>query len=415
MMSRLSSLEAEAGLIGAVLMESVKAQQCLGLKPEHFFDPTHAAIWRVVSELSHEGVAISVVTVAPRMQGALGDQTGEVLAGIAAGQCVPVQAPHYAKQIRALAARRQAALLFEQGIEEITNMDNEGEEVIAQAIGYLTNLSGEGARQSLSKRQVATSLVDGLSTEIPCYKTGIKGLDDVMGGGLYQGKFYGVAARKKVGKTILLGSVSHNLNMSGTKHLFIPFEMSPDEIEQRNAARACEFNSVKFLTRDDPEMGKKLAQYALSVPDNTIYEYHPGATLDDIRAMIARHVVKSGIKGVILDYWQLVGGKAPRDTEEYHLRNVAQSLAAIARREGLFILTAAQVNQDGNTRGGEGLKLACDQYFTLHREKDDHEAWMKMEESRYTVYRDVGSKNDPGLWMNKNGPHFEDNIGSMGF
>ncbi len=72
------------------------------------------------------------------------------------------------------------------------------------------------------------------------------------------------------------------------------------------------------------------------------------------------------------------------------------------------MLVAAQVNQTGNTRGGEGLKLASDMYFTLHREKGAQGAWLEMEETRYTLYTDVGSAQEPGLWLSKTGPHFVD-------
>ena len=71
-------------------------------------------------------------------------------------------------------------------------------------------------------------------------------------------------------------------------------------------------------------------------------------------------------------------------------------------------LDAAQLNQDGNVRGGEGLKLACDQYYALHREKDEAGAWLEMEESRYTLYQHVGSASVPGIWLHKIGPHFSD-------
>ena len=79
--------------------------------------------------------------------------------------------------------------------------------------------------------------------------------------------------------------------------------------------------------------------------------------------MVGRAIVRHGIKGVILDYWQLVGGKVRNESEEFHLRNIAQWLADTCRKHSIWALVAAQVNQEGNTRGGEGLKLACDVYF----------------------------------------------------
>ena len=83
-------------------------------------------------------------------------------------------------------------------------------------------------------------------------------------------------------------------------------------------------------------------------------------------------------------------------------------LTDLTRREGVFVIVAAQVNQDGNTRGGEGLRLACDLYSTLHRDKDDDGAWLEMGEIRISFYRNVGSKIDPGLILDPHGPHFRD-------
>ena len=151
-----------------------------------------------------------------------------------------------------------------------------------------------------------------------------------------------------------------------------------------------------------------VADYAITVPNHTIYEALPGGSFGDLRRVVARAIVRHRIKGLVLDYWQLVGGKEPRDTEEYHLRMVAQWVADTCRKHGLWVLVAAQVNQTGNTRGGEGLKLASDMYFTLHRDKGAQGAWLEMEESRYTLYTDVGSVHDPGLWLSNTGPHFVD-------
>ena len=243
---------------------------------------------------------------------------------------------------------------------------------------------------------------------MPCYQSGLTLLDRVIGGGFFPGKCYGIAARKKVGKTVLLGTISHNLNRAGVPHLFIAAEMSDSEIEQRNMARELGINSVRFLKRDRQSLHAPAQAYAAAVPDATFYERAPGATLDEVRRMVARAVIQRGIKGVILDYWQLVGGKERHETEEYHLRAVAQFLADACRRHGIWALVAAQVNQDGNTRGGEGLKLAVDVYFTLHRDKDSDHAWLEMEESRYVLYANVGSPDVPGLRLNKLGPFFED-------
>jgi replicative DNA helicase len=230
-----------------------------------------------------------------------------------------------------------------------------------------------------------------------------------MGGGLYAGKLYGFAARKKVGKTVLLGTISHNLHRAKVPHLFIALEMSPVEIEQRNAARELGINSIAFLRNPTRDLARRVSdEYAVGLGGYAVYESAPGASLDQVRGMISRAIVRNKIKGVVLDYWQLVGGKAKGESEEYHLRTVAQWLADTCRKHGLWAMVACQVNQEGNTRGGEGLKLACDLYFTLHRDKGSDGGWLEMEESRYAPYCNVGGEDGPGLWLHHNGPFFDD-------
>lgn len=123
--------------------------------------------------------------------------------------------------------------------------------------------------------------------------------------------------------------------------------------------------------------------------------------------MIGRARIR-GIKGVIVDYLQLVGGKRKQDTEEYHLRAVAQWLADMARQTGLWVLVACQLNQDGNTRGGEGLRLAADMYLVMHREQGQSGAWLEMADTRFTLNTNIGSEMIPAIWLRKRGPHFSD-------
>ena len=400
-LNRLESTEMEQVLLAAAFHENRVIDRVRFVRSDDFAYPLHQEIWDLALTMRERGEAVNPPMLAKVMEG-----SEKYLAEVYNTFAGTLVAESYAESIRDYANRRRLVVLAERTIERVTDLETPGDEVIATTIGDLQRLAGDGVRRSATKREVGEAIYDDLQTELPCFSTGIRGLDGVMGGGMFAGKLYGIAARKKVGKTILLGTISHNLNRAGVPHLFIAMEMSPKEIEQRNAAREGGFNSVAFLKRDDQNLSAKVADYVATQPDNTVFEHSPGASLDDIRAMIGRAIATRNVKGVILDYLQLVGGKSPRDTEEYHLRTVAQWLADIARREGIFVLVAAQVNQDGNTRGGEGLRLACDQYFALHREKDSQAAWLEMGESRYTMYQNLGGEFDPGLLLNGNGPHF---------
>ena len=106
-----------------------------------------------------------------------------------------------------------------------------------------------------------------------------------------------------------------------------------------------------------------------------LYEDAPGLTFDGLKDMVSRAVAKGKIKGYILDYWQLVGGKPKNKNTAEHLDEVAQWIADFARKHNIFAVVAAQINQEGNTRGGEGIRLAFDQVYQINREQGREEAW----------------------------------------
>jgi replicative DNA helicase len=310
------------------------------------------------------------------------------------------------RTIKDAAARRRLHDLAMGLAEQAHDVATTPEEMLATFIRQASSIARRPTAKT--KRQIALEIVEDLAREPDCYSTGMPILDRALGGGIYPAKMIGFAARKKVGKTVLLGTISDNLNRAAVKHLFISHEMAPKQIEQRNMARAGCFNPIQFLTRRHASLHEVAANYAIETPDHTVYEHRPGGTLEDDKRMVSSAIVNHGIKGVIIDYWQLIRGRRGQDTEEQHLGQVAQHLYDLCVAEGLWLLIAAQINQQGNTRGGEGLKLACDAYFTIHREKDQDAAWLEMEESRYVPYTNVGSDEKPGLIFVKNGPYFED-------
>jgi len=89
---------------------------------------------------------------------------------------------------------------------------------------------------------------------------------------------------------------------------------------------------------------------------------------------------------------------------------VAQFIADFGRTYNIWTLTFAQINQEGNTRGGEGIRLAFDQLYELHRENlAESYAWLEMMETRYTPWLNpYGDKDNPTLFMNERGPFYEE-------
>jgi KaiC/GvpD/RAD55 family RecA-like ATPase len=235
------------------------------------------------------------------------------------------------------------------------------------------------------------------------------GVSNEMNGGLIPTRMYGVGAETGIGKTVLLGSISENLNTQGRRHLHISLETPSEDIEIRNVARRMNVNAAQIYDSDQPEhqhVVNNADAYIAQVPDNTFFEWAPGATYDDIRRYIVHAIHKHGIEGVIIDYWQLIRGRERGQSEEGHMRDVANRLAALARRENIWILIAVQVDESGRVKISDSIKLACALYVRLMRAPNDTTAYFHTEKSNYTRLTDTGSASTPGMIFHHHGPHF---------
>ena len=288
-------------------------------------------------------------------------------------------------------------------IDELTFSD-----VKARMIGLCDDVK----TQSKSAKEVYHDIVSSLDKPCTFHSSGIAVLDTSLAGGFYDGFTYGLCGAEKSGKTTLAHTISYNMAKNKVPHMYIALEMGSKQIEQRNIARDLGINSLKFLTDY-----KSISKDILSVKPRECLWYFdaPGATLHEIISQITENMITHGIKGFILDYWQLVQGKQSRDTEEKHLRDVAQGLADFARRNNLFCVLLAQMNKEGRLFGGNGLRKACDQLYMIEQiENDDTARWLRMDATRYTMISHVGSESNPSLMLNKRiGPYFEEQGGGL--
>ena len=169
-------------------------------------------------------------------------------------------------------------------------------------------------------------------------------------------------------------------------------------------------NSLKFIN-NAADIKNRI--HGVSPNRHTVYLDMPGADLPSILHQVGVARLKYGIKGFIVDYWQLVEGQESRESEERHLRRVAQSISNFARRQKLWCILLAQMNQEGKLFGGNGLRKACDQlYFIETIEGLDDVRWLRMDASRYTPKSDVGGPSCPAFVLNKKtGPYIEQRHG----
>jgi len=259
-----------------------------------------------------------------------------------------------------------------------------------------------------TRRDVLRDIVDNYDKVGTAISTGYPRLDEAMGGGLYPGKFYIFAARKKVGKTMLLGGISRHLNRSANTHLWLALEMNGMELEQRQLSRDLKINPLAFLRHRETKLQDRVREIAGNgIADNVVYCDYPGIPLNQLAAIVADAVDQYAVTGVIIDFLQLVNG-GTGDNMSVHHDAVAYTCANLAKTLNIWVVAAAQLNQEHNFRGGEGALMAADQVYHLAECEKDGALYISLRESRYTRYMDVGTQDDPGYLIREEGPYLEE-------
>jgi replicative DNA helicase len=383
--------EAEMAAIGLIITNPDCKQEFWDLKPHHFEDVGTAALYKALIE--NESPLDAIRSVNPELF--LPHSVNDMFIA-----CTNFLITWY------VGAEQTKTAIFES--HQKRTLQKAAETGDIASIIEAAKLYSLQKQKVLKASSVQRSIIEALQNNDKPYSTGLRLLDEAMEGGLYANKSYAFCARKKMGKTMLAATISANLNNSGVKHLFICGEMSPEEILQRMLCRELRVESSEFRL-NKKNLSKRIEQ--LEIKDNLFFRNAPGLTFDELKHILDHAVIKLGVKGVILDYWQLVGGKKPSKSTAEHLDEVAQYLADYSRQKGLFNITFAQINQEGNTRGGEGIRLAFDQVYDIKAPENDPSTsvrYLEMMETRYTQWQDIGSESSPRFKIVKDGLFFEE-------
>lgn len=423
-----SNVEVEMMAVGSLLAFPRKAKTALLLRPQDFTDPMYAACFEAVMDLiARDGLgdngANNAMVLSRILEPQFEDPQAERvklirLAGVA---MMPFDLAGYAKTLRDLSTRRELIHISAStavGVIDSKTFPNSSD-AISDLGDKISMLNSDASRRVLRSDAVAETLEKSLNEDIRCLSTGFPALDDAMGGGMYERKAYGIAARKKQGKTVMGGQISEALMDQNIPHAYIALEMGAQELHERLMARRMNTNALAFRNpkiRRDPRFQDRYREARAQMREKCItYVDAPGITFDDMRRELSFLVASKGINAFVLDYLQLVGGQMKGESQAQHLDKISQWIAEFVRKHNLTAIVLAQINQEGNVRGGEGMRLAFDQVYELQQveivgaDESRFEAFMTMLDTRYTKWGSIGTKENPALRLHTSiGPQFSE-------
>ncbi|VTU25069.1 Replicative DNA helicase [Variovorax sp. SRS16] len=353
------SLEAEAAVIGAVLLDNDALNRVSDLAPTMFYAPFHADAFRTIQSMAAAGQAFDVIATFDAMR-ADGKATQDDLVRLHdLAQYVP----------SATTIRRHAAVVAEryrqrdlmragQQIVELAASAGTAAEQIDAAQMLLAKLATTKAKRE--PQHITASLVDYLALlndlsegKNPAIPTGLVGLDRLLNGGLRRGEMMVIGARPKNGKTALALALARNM-ARGYSTLFMSQEMPVSQLMHRHTAAAGSYDLGRIMRADpkDHDMWTAVSEAAQRLGElRLIHDDQSSLSLLDIRRKALAVKRRHGLDVLFVDFLQLMAG-AGEENRNRELDVIVNGLKSFAMDMDIAVVVLSQMSRKADEHYG---------------------------------------------------------------
>jgi replicative DNA helicase len=337
--------EAESSAIGCLLTGA--GVYSVPLTEAHFYGPDNRLLFNAIRELADERHPIDITTVRARLEakGKLeqaGGDPSRYLSGAYAIGGDAVLAFHFS-HLEFARQRREAFLFCQKQLPEVMSgalAAPEFAEQLAQACAPLGADQGNDASAIIA--EIEAQIVSGEKPEV--FPTGFAPLDHHFGGGFHRGELIVIGADTGMGKSALMIQAAAACAKAGHPVVYFSLEMNRHDVFKRLASaayRASQNNERQFRSAMCDAGGLPVTIY-----DET-------CDLTEIMADIRSAVKLKKCPVAIVDYLQIIDYKA--DSRELMLSEITRKLKNLAQSEGIVLITASQVNENGALRESRAI------------------------------------------------------------
>ena len=352
------NVEAEESIISAILIDNNTLLDVIEiLAPEDFYRSAHQKIYGAIIDLFDKTEPIDLVTLANRLKekGQLEEiGSASYLARLVDTVPLAVNAQHYAKIVHDKASLRRliekSNAIVKRCYEERGNADDVIDFAEAAVFEITENKSQQafypiskiilGNIETLEEKQGNRSLVTGVPT-------GFSRLDNLTSG-LQNSDLIILAARPSMGKTALALNIARNAAVEANIPVAIfSLEMSKEQLSLRMLCSEARIDSSRlrsgFFSMED---WHRLTDAAGLLSESPIYiDDSASLTAMDIRAKARRLKMDKNIGLVIIDYLQLMQGRASAERRDLEISEISRALKALAKELSLPVLALSQLNR----------------------------------------------------------------------
>lgn len=383
------NLEAEQALLGAMLVNNDAFYRVSDfLQPEHFFEPLHAHIYDVASQLIRAGKVATPVTIKTFLQPDIdvaGLNASQYLARLAAEATTVINAEDYGRTIRDLAGRRGLIAIGEEMVNVAYDapVDHSLSAQCEAAEAALYEV-GEAGRFDGGFQRFATALTVSIDMTARAYQrdgklsglaTGLADLDR-MSGGLQATDLVILAGRPGMGKTALATNIAFNIaknyraeiggdgrtvTVNGGIVGFFSLEMSAQQLADRILAEQTGIPSFRMRRGEINEHDfDRIADAARQLETLPLYiDETGGLSIAQLAARARRLKRQNGLDLMVIDYIQLMHGtRRAQDNRVTEVTEITTRLKALAKELGVPILALSQLSRKVEDRDDKRPQLA---------------------------------------------------------
>jgi replicative DNA helicase len=365
------SLEAEISILGGVLLDNESLNRVLEVMKEgDFYRENHRKIFSAILHLYEQSEPVDLITLAEALKNrqALEEVGGiEYLNSLVNSVPTAANIAYYAKIVKEKSILRKLINRSTEIINQVYSVSGEVDDFLDQAERSIFEIGEDRVRPSFYplKDIVKSSFktIERLYEKkqlITGVATGFTRLDELTSG-LQPADLIIVAGRPSMGKTAFaLNICQHAAIESAIPAAIFSLEMAKEQLALRMLCSEAKVDAHRlrsgFLSESDwPKLTRaagNLSEAALFIDDS------PGISALEMRAKSRRLKAEHNIGLIVVDYLQLMRGRADSDTREQEISDISRSLKSLAKELNLPVIALSQLNRRVEERGDKRPQLA---------------------------------------------------------
>lgn len=359
------AVDVERYVLGATLIDPEAVSIATEILPaDAFYFPKHKKIYQALLDLSAKGQPIDIITVAEQLRATKQlDFVGGMsyLNDLAEHVATSANTEYHARIISQKALLRNLIGAMGKRITEAYDPATDAFELLDAAEKDLFSISESQVRRSAKNlKDVVRETIDHIQS-IADRPEGLSGVTsgftdlDKLTGGWQDSDLVIIAGRPSMGKTAFALACARNAALASQSPVscaIFSLEMSARQLAQRLLTSEAKVNAQNArtgkLSQNDLEAVVRAASNLNLAP--IFIDDSDGLGVLELRAKCRRLKSEHNIGLVLVDYLQLMEGRASKDNREQEIANISRSLKGLAKELDIPVIALSQLNRNAEDR-----------------------------------------------------------------